>query len=353
MMKLSRKIIEGIHKVGSAFELYHYLQSAVELEHSTIPPYLTAMFSLKQGVNDQIANLIRQIVMQEMLHMTIASNILIAIGGHPKINKRRFVPDYPGNLPMDIGGKDFKVGIEAFSKELVKNVFMKIEEPENIVPPGEALLAADDQEYATIGQFYQAIQQKLRQLPPAIFKLGNPEHQVLSWFRPEWLFPITDAETACAAIEIIITQGEGTSISPFEGSSDARPYDPAHYYKFEEIYEGKRIIPTPPPYSFGGPEIPFDPDGVYPLQANCKIDQFQVGTQARTRIEQFAYSYSSLLNALHKTFNGHPNNIDTAIGLMYSLKMEAVALMQTDVPGGNGLTVGPSYEYTNVQGGMD
>ncbi|MET3131337.1 rubrerythrin [Oxalobacteraceae bacterium GrIS 1.11] len=352
-MKLHRKFVEGVKQVKNAAELYQYLQNAIELEHCTIPPYLTAMFSLKPGINDDIARLIHEIIVQEMLHMTIACNIMIAIGGHPKINTKRFIPPYPGNLPMDIGGADFIVGIEAFSKSLVKNIFMAIEEPENIVPPGANLYAAQQDEYATIGAFYDAIKNKIRALPQDIFKPGCIKNQVLGWFPSEQLFAITDADTACAAIDVIITQGEGTSTNPFEGSGDGKTFDPAHYYKFEEIYEGRKIIPLPAPYSYGGAPIPFDPAGVYPIRANCKIGDFAVGSQASTRINQFAYTYSSMLNALHKTFNGHPAYIDTAIGLMYSLKMEAVALMQTYDPNGGGLTVGPSFEYTNVQGGMD
>ncbi|HVK54526.1 MAG TPA: ferritin-like protein, partial [Burkholderiales bacterium] len=140
MIKLQRSIVHGINAATKKEDLHEYLQNAVMLEHSTIPPYLTAMFSLKPGVNDMIANMIRSIVVEEMLHMTIVANILIAIGGHPQINTRGFVPKYPGPLPMSIGGADFTVGIEAFSKELVQNTFMKIEEPEEPIPIKTKLL---------------------------------------------------------------------------------------------------------------------------------------------------------------------------------------------------------------------
>ncbi len=351
-MKLQKKFIDNILLARDAAGLYLPLQKAIELEHSTIPPYLTALFSLKAGMNLQIGQLIHQIVIQEMLHMTISCNILIALRGHPKINTPHFVPDYPGNLPMKIGGKAFIVGIEAFSKELVKNTFMVIEEPEQPIAPSAALRTAAEDEYRTIGEFYDALKTSIQQLPADAFDPASTQYQVLSWFPPEQLFPIVDADSACAAIDIIIQQGEGSSTSPFEGSDGDTPYEPAHFYKFAEIYQGHRITPVPPPYAFNGPAIPFDPTGVYPLKPNCKIADFAPGTQARSRIEQFAYTYSSLLNALHKTFNGHPGNIDTAIGLMYSMKMVAVALMETPVPDDPGLMVGPSFEYTNVQGGM-
>lgn len=347
MIKLDKSYVRGVQAATSAAQLHQYLQNAVELEHSTIPPYLTAMFSLQSGENDEIAQLIRQIVMQEMLHMTISANILIAIGGHPQINNPHFIPSYPGNLPMQIGGADFIVGIEAFSKPLVKNTFMLIEEPENPIPVQRVMGVEQEPEYATIGQFYDAIKLKITELGDGIFTVGK-EKQVLSWFPPDQLFPITDVESALAAIDLIKVQGEGTSTQPFESSDD-----PAHYYKFGEIVAGRKIVKTDSGYAYAGQSIPFNPTEVYPLQANCKIADFAPGTQARTRIEQFAYSYSSLLNALHKCFNGDPDYMDTAIGLMYSLKVEAVALMQTRIPGSSsGLTVGPSFEYINTQGGM-
>ena len=86
-----------------------------------------------------LADLIRTIVIEEMQHMTIVSNLLIAIGGHPKINEKGFIPEYPGPLPMNIG--DLRVGIEAFSIPLVKNVFKAIEEPDQNVPvyPGDEI----------------------------------------------------------------------------------------------------------------------------------------------------------------------------------------------------------------------
>lgn len=348
MIKLDPQVLAGIRSASSPAELQYYLQEAVKLEHSTIPPYLTAMFSLKPGVNHTIAALIRSIVVEEMLHMTIAANILIAIGGTPEINKKGFVPDYPGPLPMSIG--DLIVGIEAFSIPLVQNAFMAIEEPEDpihIQPP--PMLAAAQPSYATIGQFYDAIAKQILELGPSIFVKKTVPPQVVNnfWFPPSKLFPITGPESACSAIEIIKTEGEGTSTSPFQSG-----HDPAHYYKFGEIVNGRRIVPTPTGFAYAGDAILFDPAGVWPLKANCKIDDFPEGTQARTRIERFAYSYSTLLNSLHETFNGHPDRLNAAIGMMYDLRVFTVSLMETDAGTAGGLTVGPSYEYVNVAAGV-
>jgi hypothetical protein len=348
MIKIDRGIIQGIQSATSAADLYDYLQQAVKLEHATIPPYLTAMFSLKPGTNHGIAKLIRSIVIEEMLHMTISANILIAIGGHPRINTKDFVPSYPGPLPMNIGG--LIVGIEAFSIELTKNTFMAIEEPEEPIPVQQtAALAAEEPEFATIGAFYDAIQCKIRELGERIFVKKSAPPQVVAhqWFPPHKLFVIDGVEKACAGIDIIKTEGEGTSTSPFQS-----PGNPAHFYKFGEIVAGRQVIKTPTGFAYAGAPILFDPAGIWPLRANCKIADFPQGTQARTRIEQYAYSYSTLLNALHETFNTDPSKLDAAIGMMYDLRVQAVALMQTDTGDGTGQTVGPSYEYVQVQGGM-
>lgn len=346
MIKLRPEIITGIRAASTPEELGFYLQNAIELEHSTIPPYLTAMLSLRAGTNVDIARLIREIVIEEMLHMTIAANILIAIGGSPAINKTDFIPKYPGPLPMNIG--DLEVGIEAFSIELVKNTFMAIEEPENPIPIKTTDLALAVPEYATIGQFYDAIKAQIRALGPSIFVKPYAPPQVVNstWFGDR-LFVITNPDTACAAIDLIKIEGEGTSESPFQS-----PGEPAHYYRFGEIAAGRRIIRTPDGFAYGGAAILFDPSGVWPLRPNCKIADFAPGTQARTRIEAFAYNYSSLLNSLHNAFNGAPEQLDTAIGIMYDLRVGAVALMETDIGDSRSQTVGPSFEYVDRQRGM-
>jgi disulfide oxidoreductase YuzD len=338
MIRLDRRVVEAVRAATHREELYPWLQNAIELEHSTIPPYLTAMFSLKPGTNDEIARLIQSIVQEEMLHMTIVGNILIAIGGNPAINRPGFIPKYPGPLPMAIGGSDFKVGIEAFSKPLVHDIFMEIEKPEHPIPVRTLTLEAVP-DFATIGEFYAALAKKITEFGNSIFTVPA-SRQVLNWFDAARLFPIRDVETADKGIRIIVDEGEGTSTDPFQS-----PGDPAHYYKFGEIFFGRRLVRTATGFAYGGAPIPFDAAGVYPMKPNPKIGDFAPGTQARSRLEEFSRAYSNLLNALHTAFNGHPDKIDAAIGLMYELKMIAVSLMQTPAGDGSNATAGPSYEY--------
>jgi len=348
-MRLQASILEGIRQADTPEKLHRYLQNAIELEHSTIPPYLTAMFSLRPGRNRRIGELIRSIVIQEMLHMSIAANILIAIGGKPQINTPDFVPKYPGPLPMQIGD-GLVVGIEAFSMPVVKNVFMAIEQPEEEIPVRlKAAQAAGEPEYATIGEFYDAIKAQIQALGNGIFVAKTAPPQVVAphWFAPDKLYPIVDVETACNAIDLIKLEGEGTPNTPFQS-----PDDPAHFYTFGSIVAGRELVQTPTGYAYAGEMIPYEPDGVWPLRPNCKIADFAPGTQARTRIEQFAYNYSNLLNSLHLAFNGEPERLDAAIGVMYDLRVLSAAMMQTVADPNTGQTVGPSYEFVRTQGGM-
>jgi rubrerythrin len=346
MIKIDPKFVAAVRSAKSAPDLWVHLQNAIELEHSTIPPYITAIFSLKSGTNKSIAKLIRSIVIQEMQHMTIASNILIAIGGQPKINENGFIPEYPGPLPMNVG--DLRVGIEAFSIPLVKDVFMAIEEPEHPIPV-TAALAPEDEKFATIGEFYDAVKDQITKLGPKIFvnKQAPPQVLVSDYFPPDVLFAIAGPEDANRAIDIIKTQGEGTSTEPF-----SIPGDPAHFYKFGEIAAGKTLKKTETGFSYDDLPIPFDSSGVFPLRPNCKIADYPDGSQAKIRITQFAYSYSNMLNALHGVFSGNPDKLDAAIGLMYDLRTSAASLMETPDPTKPGFNVGPSFEYVQVQGGM-
>ena len=163
MLHVAQSLVEAVRAAPNASALYEPIQLAIELEHSTLPPYLAALFSLDAGRNKAIAAILKTVVNDEMLHMAIMANLLNAIGGEPAMNDPAFVPKYPGKLPMSVGN-GVLVGIAPFSIELVRDVFMKIEEPETPLEfPERALeaLEALGPRYATIGEFYRALSDKL------------------------------------------------------------------------------------------------------------------------------------------------------------------------------------------------
>lgn len=331
---------------GSVEGLQKAVQQAVELEHATIPTYLYALYSLIPGKNDQIADLILSVVKEEMLHMTLACNILNSIGGSPAIDSQDFVPIYPGPLPGSVEG-DLIVPLKPFSLELVEKVFMTIEGPEDpkhFPVKAEALLATAKP--LTIGQFYGSIKQQIIDLSAAtnIFT-GEPRLQVKRGFPASELIVVNDVASASKAIETIVEQGEGTTKSPLDAQGEL-----AHYYRFAEIFNQKSLIADPAEplgYAYAGAPIPFDPNGVFPVIENPKSAVYSTGSAAANANRTFNYTYTSLLKTLHLVFNGHAEQFTAAIGLMESLKQQAVTMMSS-VPASDGLSAGPSFEYNAI-----
>jgi hypothetical protein len=343
MIQLKPEVFSYFNKKPEG--LHRALQKAIELEHSTIPPYLYALYSLDPVKNASIYSLILSIVQEEMLHMSLACNILNAIDGRPGIDRPRFIPHYPGPLPGAVE-KGLIVGLSGFTKPLVKDTFMVIEEPEDPLnfPVREAGLAAVP--HYTIGQFYDRIKREIIEISKHhnIFK-GDPRKQLTVGFVD--LIAVTDVDSAVQAINLIVEQGEGTTTSPLDPEDE-----PAHYYRFAEIYYGKKLIrnlnprPGEPAFVYGGEPIPFDPKGVTPLVINPKASQYPKGSQAADTNNNFNFTYTSMLKSLHHVFNGQPDRIAPAVQLMESMKLQVRYLTTIEV--GNGLYAGPSFEYRPV-----
>ncbi len=117
--------------INTLDDLHDYLDHAMRIEHATIPPYLLALYSIQPGTNLDATQVLRVIVVEEMLHLTLAANLLNAVGGKPNLTVPGFVPKYPAYLPD--GEDDFQVHLQAFSEETV-DTFLKIEAPANDSP---------------------------------------------------------------------------------------------------------------------------------------------------------------------------------------------------------------------------
>ena len=327
------------------------LQTAIRLEFSTLPPYLTASFSIREGCNVEVEDLIRSVVLQEMLHMAQAANLLIALGGRPIINSRCFAPVYPGPLPGGVM-PGLIVRLERVTREYVRSFFMPIE------LPGETNVALNQTMYTnnTIGDFYASINMTLNQIyeryGQSIF--CDPENCT----QVEWsnapadtgggiLYIVNNITTAHAAINQIVTQGEGVGpFDPTEGLGD----ELAHYYKFEEIVCGNRLVrntTAPGLYSFTGAPLPFDTSGVYPMMDDPCTGKLPLNTNASYYSRVFNEVYVQLLNRLHQTFNGDPDGFGDMVSIMFSLKIHAKLLMRSYISESS-VTAGPAWEYESI-----
>lgn len=312
------------------------LQTAVQLEWATIPVYLTSLYSIVENCNFEIYELIWSVVIQEMLHMTQAANILIAMGTKPVIDNADFTPKFPSpGLP---GGvlPGLNVTLERLSIRHIHDVFMSIEVPEHRLP-GEELL--------TIGRFYNEIQRCIES-----DKLEDKDFQVseqqVKWSWKDLVF-VNSKETARKGIEMIVSQGEGTGLlSPLDFERDSV----AHFYKFEEIVCGHRLNKTSDhTYKYNGPPIPYEQRGVWPMRANPDTLSIPYPSNCYTESRAFHEVYRRLLRKLQDMFDhARSTDVNVAIQLMESLEGHGKKLMWTKFhPDGpdNYEMCGPVWEY--------
>jgi hypothetical protein len=199
MILLKRELLQRVTTATSGQDLWPALQQAVELEHATIPVYLYALYSLDRSRNREICNIIQSVVVEEMLHMTLASNVLNALGGSPAIDTPDFVPAYPGPLP---GGVDsgLVVNLAPFSPGQLQT-FLDIEHPEDPLdfPVRAAALGAEAMQPITIGQFYTAISDAIGKLGQSAF-IDPPRNQIGPDVMPESIV-VVDVKSAQQAIQ--------------------------------------------------------------------------------------------------------------------------------------------------------
>ena len=251
------------------------LQHAIEVEFFTIPLYLTALYSIKDGYNQEAYEIIRSVVMQEMLHLAQAANLLIAIGGRPIIDSAQAAPSYPSRLPAGLL-PGLNVTLQKASPKHIADVFMMIEFPENIVfedPLHNKRKIGTH--FLTIGKLYGKIQLCMKKLHSKRKKtLFRKESKQMSW---PWktneegikLWTVTNIDEANEAINMITEQGEGTEQ---RDPTYLKTSQLAHFFKFETLAckHQLRILHDydQHTYDFNGKPIQFTSKGVWPMQNN-------------------------------------------------------------------------------------
>ena len=376
---LDMKPMPPILQIDTRQDLQDTLQLAMLVEQATIPPYLAALMSIRPDCNREIAALIRGVVLEEMQHLVQVANVLNAVGGVPRIGRPGTVPVYPGKLPGPVL-PDLQVTLRRLSLEQVRDVFMAIEQPQHpmvggkpfrgavidprsvrtdrggtvIEAPENSMRALADwfnaAEYTpmTIGWFYNQIARAIIRLDQrgGLFT-GAPDRQV-SWpDAPGVLYRVTDRRSALLGIYKIIEQGEG-SPHDLDGDNVADPNELGHYYRFEEIVRGRALVRTPQGWKFEGAPIPFDPAGVYPVANDADTFRLPAGSVPRRESEACDRAYTAILTSLNRVFNGHPGELDDAVGLMYALQVAAKKLYDMPSPDGSPTVIGPAFQSPGV-----
>ena len=335
------------HSITDLQELAKALTTALSIELATIPPYLCALYSISDPASEP-SRLIRGVVIEEMLHMMQVANLSNAIGTPPALDGD-VIPRYPTYLPLHAPGGPF-VQLQPLSAVLARTVFMRIEMPEpspKAPPEGEA--------YDTIGQFYKAIELGFEN---CVAKLGEKgvfgndtgfqRDDVYFGAGGGELHVVHDLESAKAAIQEIVQQGEGAMMpqppAPYEepyGGYDhygerldgtygpilGTPWELSHFRKFQKIANGEVALPT-----------------IYPMQAN-PVDTDLAGDFRRLSDlcdNCYALILTSLGEAIGKT--DEPKSFfQTAFPVMQmALPALAALLMQTPLNAAADPALGPN-----------
>lgn len=338
--------------VNSLHSLRRHLDWAIQLEHATLPPYFCALYSIMPDSNRESRNVILSVMMEEMLHMALAANVLNAIGGRPNLDRTSFLQPYPANLPHS--DHSLRVPLSRFSPATIET-FMRIEKP------GSEGVDAEEDHYHSIGQFYRAIEAGLialcADLGEDVVFSGDPSRQVtaeiLNYGGAGRMIAVGDLASALTAIDEIEEQGEGLKHQEiWDGDRDMFHPDRdevAHYFRFMEIAQGRSFCRGDSPQSGpSGDSFEVDWDAVYPMRDNPRAADYPDGSAARAKMDAFNQTYWDMLRALELAFNGNPESIQGPISQMFQLATLARELMQT--PTGDGsTTAGPSFEYMPPQ----
>jgi len=258
--------------------LQEHLQWAIQVELSTIPTYLYAMYSIEDRDSDPY-KLIRSVVVEEMLHAALAANLTVAVGGQPRFYDEDVMPSYPMDLPHH--EPPLRMNLERCTTEFVERVCLPIEHPK----PVDAI--PEDDDYETIGQFYLAIERVIERLDEegTLFERPRVERQMMNprYYAPvEYdeedsggLHPVDDVDSARRAIETVVHQGEGLRD---EHWADPGHHEMTHYYKFEKIADGT--------YPLGE---------VRPVLENPTTEDFSPELRPVSELFDAAYSYMYVL----------------------------------------------------------
>jgi Ferritin-like len=328
----------------SIADIYEQVQTAIDLEFSTLPPYLYAKFSILPDRNAAAQARLEAIIHQEMIHMGLACNIMNALGGAPKINP----PHYPGPLPGDVDG-GLVVQLLPFSIEAMKQG-MAIETPDKPIKPNERLAAAG-QERVTIGEFYRRLDDALSLLPAGDWIRGRNQIGDAQFFLGQ-LFPVGAYAEASAAIHRIVSEGEGT---PVTADNQGSPLDfqneLAHYYRFWEMERNQVLAKdtAPPGYRWGAP-LGVDWDAVYPAIANPELHDFSHDPPAaRAAQEACDTAYTTMVDTLAGAVNGAPGGLGVTVRPMFDLRMAAIAALHAPLADGHSVA-GPAFRYLGGAG---
>jgi hypothetical protein len=344
----------------SVARLKELLQAAVTLELSTIPPYLCALYSMHPKGNDEAKLVIRSVVVEEMLHMVLAANVLNAIGGKPLVAGAEHAPRYPHELPDGV-----VMDLLPFSPQAVE-AFLTVENPghsnHSVHDPHDPMLGGRRHAHhvskavaastgpTTIGEFYAEIGELMTRTAEEIGEAklfsGDPVRQVTR----EYYYAgggasitVSDLTSARGALAEIVEQGEGDMHSMYDDDGDL-----AHYFRFQQLKYGRAYLPADDAGVPSGPPVSVDYAASYPMLANPRSVDY-ADPELLAVSDTANRAWSQLLVQLERSFNGEPAELLPAVHTMFKLRDAMLVLLANPVADHPGRHAGPTFEWLEPQ----
>jgi hypothetical protein len=353
-------------RIENRAQLIYLLTEAAELEHEILCCYLFASFSMKretsEGITEEQLELVRrwrvvigEIVVQEMLHLATACNLLTAVGGTPQF-RRPNLPTSPRAYPPAFQLRLVPFGIDSL------DLFIRLEQPESLTRVEDYRAAAvpldrlsdifsSERGYESVGELYRGIEDGFTYLAQKVGEdqlfVGPPAAQTgQELFALPGLISVHDLESALAAINVIVEQGEGASVE----------VENSHYQRFVRIREqyGQALVADPdfnparPVLSSPYAALPTDlaqPDAVNILDEPLSVDVCNL----------FDGCYELMVQILGRLFahaeEPHADLVrlaDVSVGLMIEVLVPLGEALTTLPAGAShpGLRAGPSFRLS-------
>ena len=352
-------------RIENRAQLIYLLTEAAELEHEILCCYLFASFSLKEAESEGLTaeqlervqawrRVIGEIVVQEMLHLATACNLLTAVGGAPQLRRP--------NLPTSARAYPpaFQLRLVPFGKESL-DLFIRLEQPESLAQaesyrdtavPLDRLsdIFSSERNYETVGELYRGIEDGFTYLAQKLGEeelfIGPPQAQTAEpFFSLPGLIAVRDLQSALAAIEVIVEQGEGASIE----------VEDSHYRRFVRIREEYgEALAADPEFSPARPVLP-NPYATAPTDVAESAVNLIDDPQTADVCNLFDGCYELMVQILGRLFvhaeESEPQLMalaDVAVGLMIDV-LDPLGRAITTLPAGPShpdLRAGPSFRLS-------
>lgn len=333
-------------EIDTIAKLHEALQAAVALEFATIPPYLSAWWTIRDRTCE-VALMLQEVAISEMRHLAVVANILIATGGTPDFWSA--VPRYPARIGH--GNEELRLSLLPFGEKFLDQALAlerpDEEVPEDVLPPSdrEDFLGMGDR-YWTIGQFYRSVVTGLEKLvhelgEPAVFCEGGRTRRQLAYFGAQRI-RVASLEATVKLLRDVIWEGEGEDKGPWTQRGEL-----AHYYVFDQIKRRQRYCAGDSANNPSGPplEVPDGTDHVVPMLGDARQDMYLPETSTLWQASaSFNDLFAGMTAGLDAGFKGDLWSAHAAVGQMLQLPESVACLFAHPVPAFPGSVGGPTFE---------